>query len=322
MAIDPDVQDLFDALAADRAAQDAAMATLVNDMADRINANSAAIAELRATPQPLPDMTPVPQPPTDPAPPPDPVTPVDDRPVISAWADTALDQSDVIYDFEGRSAADTKITALANTTVRNIVGAGSRRIGDRDGDVRSSIGFEDCEGTFFHMQHSGGAVLVDPFFVRCVDVNPQPHVGDGDIFQCFAYQGDIVRPVFDSCGGYGKERPSGSGAHNDTLQFTGIAAGRVVDPTVRNCSFDGASSACIQVARVFGVMTIEDCTLSERFGSHHAVIATKPEAGAEIRWRNNILLDGASAVFLRHSKTGASWSRHPDTIDQSGLTIQ
>lgn len=277
--------------------------------------NNLGLLETSAPPEVVPEDPPSADPPVDSAPQPDLVSPVDDRLVILAWADTALDQSDVIYDFEGRGAVDVTITAVANTTVRNIGGPGSRRVGDRDGVARSNIGFEDCEGTFFHMQHDGGATLVDPFFVRCHDVNPQPNVDDGDVMQCFAYQGDIVRPLFGGCKAFGKQRPQGSGAHNDALQFTGIEGGRVIDPIVRDCLVEGASSAAIQAKHVHGLFTIEGCILSERFGAYHAVIAKPGDPTAQVLWRNNVLKDGASAAL-----TGG-WGRHPDTVDQPGLTI-
>lgn len=224
------------------------------------------------------------------------------------------DQNNTIYDFGGNNAPTIFITATSNTEVRNVVGAGLRHIGDRDGLVRTNIGFRDCEGTFFNVRHDGDDVF-DPFFIGCVDVNPQPHVADGDIMQVFAYNADIHRPLVEGCVIYGKERPSGSTAHNDGLQFTGIG-GVVYDPTVRGNTILGASSAGIQAKIVFGLFTIENNTLSERFESFHAVIAKPGVAGqATMLWRNNTMIDGASAAITD------GWLTHPDTVPQAGVTI-
>lgn len=221
---------------------------------------------------------------------------VDERPVVLADATTVLDQPNTIYDFDYTSPGEVVIQA-SNVEARNIRGPGARRIGVRDGRSIRDSGFRDFEFTFAHVQNSGGATVTRPYFVDGLDVNPQPHVGNGDIIQVFAYEGDIVDPLIDNVTVYGKRRPTGSPAHNDAIQFTGILGGEVWNPTVRNSTIEGASSAGIQAKHVRGVFTIEGNTLSERFESFHAVIAKPGDDQARVLWRNNRLLDGASAAF-------------------------
>ncbi len=275
----------------------------LNDLDDRV-----AALELAPEPDVEPEPTPTPGPEPVPEQPPAP----DGRAVVDASAmidRVVLDQPNTIYDF-GFVPAFRDITIAADgVEARNIRGPGPRQIGVQDGVTRSNLGFRDVEGTSASFQHRNGADLIEPFLIGFVDVNDQPHDADGDIIQVFAFEGGrIVRPLVEDCVAFGKRRPKGSSAHNDTLQITGIAGGSVVDPTIRGCRLEGASSAALQLAMIEGTLTIEDCVLSERFGSFHAVIAKKVSS-ARVLWRNNTMVDGASAVF----KTG--WSLHPHSTN-------
>ena len=245
-------------------------------------------------------------------------TPTDDsRPVIKAFDNTRINQANTIYDFEGRNAADVSIEA-SNVEVRNLRGPGARRIGARNGKTISDSGFRDFDLTFANILMSDGADIIRPYFINGTDVNTQPNIGDGDIMQFFAYQGgDIVEPLVEGVVLYGKQRPSGSIAHNDTIQYTAISGGRVLDPIIRNSTLLGASSAAVQIKHVHGTITIENSTLSERFESFHAVIASEPRTNSTIRWINNTLLNGSSASFTN------GWLRHPDsTGNLDGVTIR
>ena len=239
----------------------------------------------------------------------------DDRPIVYADSSTVLDQPNTIYDFQFSSPGDVQILA-SNVEARNIRGPGARRIGDLGGLSITDSGFRNFEFTFAHVRMSDGATMTRPYFIDGVDVNSQPNVSDGDILQVFAYEGDIIDPLIDNVTIYGKQRPEGSDAHNDGIQFTGIGGGEVWNPTVRNSHIEGASSAGIQAKHVHGVFTIEGNTLSERFGSYHAVIAKPGDSSSVVLWRNNTMIDGASAAM-----TGG-WGVHPDSVVVGEVTIQ
>lgn len=249
-----------------------------------------------------PSTTTQPPPPRSTTPPPQ----GDDRPVVFADGDTVLDQPNTIYDFQGGSPGEVVILA-SNVEARNIRGGGARRIGARDGRSITDSGFRDFEFTFAHVQMANGATVTRPYFVDGTDVNAQPHTGEGDIIQIFAYEGDIIDPLIDNVVVYGKRRPSGSPSHNDGIQFTGILGGEVWNPTVRNSTVEGAASAGIQAKHVHGVFTIEGNRLSERYGSFHAVIAKPGDGDALMLWRDNTLVDGASAALTD------GWNEHPDS---------
>ncbi|MEQ8841218.1 MAG: hypothetical protein RIB98_09570 [Acidimicrobiales bacterium] len=219
----------------------------------------------------------------------------DGRPIVMADADTVLNQPNTIYDFNFTSPGEVVIEA-SNVEARNIRGSGARRIGLRNGKSITDSGFRNFEFTFAHVQMSGGATVTRPYFIDGVDVNRQPNVGDGDIMQFFAYEGDIIAPLVDNVIVHGKQRPSGSDAHNDGIQYTGMSGGEVVDPTIRNSTVYGASSAGVQAKHVVGLFTFENNTLSEEFESYHAVIAKPGNSSSSILWRNNTLLDGASVA--------------------------
>ena len=212
-----------------------------------------------------------------------------------ANANTVLNQANTIYDFNFSSPGEVVIEA-SNVEARNIRGSGARRIGLRNGQSFTDSGFRNFEFSFAHIQMSDGATVTRPYFIDGVDVNGQPNVGDGDIMQLFAYEGDIIAPLIDNVLIYGKRRPAGSDAHNEGIQFTGMSGGEVVDPTIRNSTVYGASSAGIQAKHVVGLFTFENNTLSEEFESYHAVIAKPGNSSSSILWRNNTLLDGASVA--------------------------
>jgi hypothetical protein len=219
----------------------------------------------------------------------------DGRRVVMADASTVLDQPNTIYDFGYGKPGEVVILA-SNVEARNIRGGGARRIGARNGQSITDSGFRDFEFTFAHVQMSDGATVTRPYFIDGTDVNAQPNVGDGDIIQFFAYGGDIIDPLVDNVTVHGKQRPSGSDAHNDGIQYTGMNGGEVVNPTIRNSTILGASSAAVQAKHVVGTFTIENSTLSERYGSYHAVIAKPGNSSSSFLWRNNTLLDGASVA--------------------------
>ncbi|RME29124.1 MAG: hypothetical protein D6798_00765 [Deltaproteobacteria bacterium] len=205
-----------------------------------------------------------------------------------------LDQPGTIYDFAFSRPGDV-IIAASGIEARNIRGPGLRRIDASAGDI-SDAGFRNAEFTFAHIRMRGGSRVIRPYFVEMTDVNPQPNVGDGDIVQIFAYEGDIVEPLIERVVVRGKQRPAGSSAHNDAIQFTGIAGGRVLDPTIRDSTVLGASSAAVQAKEVYGTFTIEGTTLTERYGSYHAVIAKPGGGSAVMLWRGNTLLDASSVA--------------------------
>ncbi|MEM9519800.1 MAG: hypothetical protein AAGA37_10815 [Actinomycetota bacterium] len=244
-----------------------------------------------------------------------PVPTNDNRPVVVADASTVLDQPNTIYDFQFTSPGDVDILA-SNVEARNIRGPGTRRIGDRSGQSIADSGFRNFEFTFAHVRMDDGATITRPYFIDGVDVNPQPHVADGDIIQFFAYNGDIIDPLVDNVTVYGKQRPAGSVAHNDGIQFTGIGGGEVWNPTIRNSRIEGASSAAIQAKHVHGVFTIEGNVLSERFGSFHAVIAKPGDGSSSVLWRDNTMVEGSSAAM-----TGG-WGVAPGSVLVDGVTIQ
>ncbi|GJM38800.1 MAG: hypothetical protein DHS20C19_21670 [Acidimicrobiales bacterium] len=235
----------------------------------------------------------------------------DGRPIVMANASTVLDQPNTIYDFNFSSPGEVVIEA-SNVEARNIRGGGARRIGVRNGESFTDSGFRNFEFTFAHIQMSDGATVTRPYFIDGTDVNSQPNVGDGDIMQLFAYEGDIVDPLIDGVTIYGKRRPNGSDAHNDGIQFTGMSGGEVVNPTIRNSTVYGASSAAIQAKHVVGLFTIENTTLSEEFESYHAVIAKPGNSSSQMLWRNNTLLDGASVAATD------GWSVHPSSNGTGG----
>lgn len=219
----------------------------------------------------------------------------DGRRIVMADASTVLDQPNTIYDFNNGKPGEVVILA-SNVEARNIRGGGARRIGARNGQSITDSGFRNFEFTFAHVQMSDGATVTRPYFINGTDVNAQPNVGDGDIIQFFAYGGDIIDPLVDNVTVHGKQRPSGSDAHNDGIQYTGMNGGEVVNPTIRNSTILGASSAAVQAKHVVGTFTIENTTLSERFESYHAVIAKPGNSSSSLLWRNNTLLDGASVA--------------------------
>jgi len=238
------------------------------------------------------------------------------RVVVLADSGTVLDQANTIYDFQFGSPAEVVILA-SNVEARNIRGVGARRIGARNGVSITDSGFRNFEFTFAHVQMSGGATITRPYFIDGLDVNAQPNIGDGDLIQIFAYEGNIIEPLIDNVTVYGKQRPAGSAAHNDGVQYTGLSGGQVWNPTIRNSTILGASSAAVQAKHVHGVFTIENSTLSERFESFHAVIAKPGDSSSSVLWRNNTLLDGASAAFTD------GWSVHSssDSPLPAGVTI-
>lgn len=262
--------------------------------------------------QPAPK--PEPEPPTNEPPvPPDPQPDPDDRPVIRVGGNlgkVVYRTPNQIIDFGGFNSPDVTILA-DNVEVRHLYGGGARRIGGDGVDVHDS-GFYDFHFTFAHFRTKRGSKTVDCYFKLGYDVNALPHVGDGDIIQCFGYDGgEIIRPLLEDITAYGKQKPSGSKAHNDTCQFSEIAGGVVRSPTIRRCRFEGASSAAIQIKGVADSFTIEDCVLSERFGSYHAVIAKATVNDVVLLWRNNDL-QGGSAAF---DDEGGRWVLHPDSED-------
>lgn len=222
----------------------------------------------------------------------------DTRPVVKATDTTIINQPSTIYDFEGRTAGEVEILA-SNVEVRNLKGGGARRIGDRSKNVTiTDSGFRNFEFTFINLRSDGGDI-VRPYFINGKDVNSQPNTGDGDIIQLWSTAGeDIIEPLLDNITAYGKQRPSGSKAHNDTVQYTAIGGGKVVSPTIRNSTLEGASSASVQIKHVSGTFTFENNTLSERYGSFHAVIGSD-DAGLKpkLNWKNNTMKNDASAVF-------------------------
>ncbi|MEZ5245311.1 MAG: hypothetical protein R2707_09460 [Acidimicrobiales bacterium] len=243
-----------------------------------------------AAPAPTTTTTAAPAPTTTAAP-----VSTDGRPIVMANADTVLNQPNTIYDFNFSSPGEVVIMA-SNVEARNIRGGGARRIGVRNGQSITDSGFRNFEFTFAHVQMSGGATVTRPYFIDGTDVNSQPNIGDGDIMQFFAYEGNIIDPLVDNVTIHGKQRPSGSTAHNDAIQYTGMSGGQVVNPTIRNSTIYGASSAAVQAKHVVGLFTIENTTLSEEFESYHAVIAKPGNASSSMLWRNNTLLDGASVA--------------------------
>lgn len=271
----------------------------------RLDAGPSPLAGMRALPAPTlpaPSGTPRAAEPDPPVEPTDPVAPASDpaadgRPVVDAtgWSGpVVLDRADTVYDF-GFSAPGDVIIAASNVEARNISGPGLRRIDASTGDITDS-GFRDAEFTFAHIRMRGGTRVIRPYFIGLTDVNPQPHVSDGDIIQIFAYEGDIVAPLLERVVVYGKRRPPGSDAHNDGVQFTGIRGGRVLDPVIRDSTILGASSSAVQAKEVYGTFTIEGSTLAERFESYHAVIAKPGAPGTLFVWRDDVLLDGSSVA--------------------------
>ena len=230
----------------------------------------------------------------------------DARPIVYADGDTVLDQPNTIYDFQFGSPGEVVIRA-SNVEARNIRGPGARRIGVTGGTSITDSGFRNFEFTYAHVQLSDGATVTRPYFIDGWDVNPQPHIGEGDIIQFFAYQGDIIEPLVENVTIYGKRLPPNSDAHNDALQFEGIQGGVVISPTVRNNHIEGASNAAIQIGHTGGTLRIEGNTMSQRWESYYAVNAGDNGPSPVILWRNNTMLNGAQHIFR------SGYSLHPDS---------
>ena len=229
-----------------------------------------------------------------------------ERPVIFADESTVLDQPNTIYDFQFQTPGEVVIRA-SNVEARNIRGPGARRIGVTGGTSITDSGFRNFEFTFAHVQLSKGATVTRPYFIDGWDVNPQPHVADGDIVQFFAYQGDIIEPLIQNVTIYGKKLPEGSDAHNDALQFEGIQGGIIWSPTIRDNRIEGASNAAIQIGSTGGTVTIEGNTMSQRWESYYAVNAGDNCPSPVILWRNNTMLNGAQHIFR------SGYSLHPES---------
>lgn len=238
-----------------------------------------------------------------------------ERPIIVADANTVLDQPNTIYDFNNSSPGDVTIAA-SNVEARNIRGGGKRHIGVRNGQDIVDSGFRDFQFTFANVQIGGGGHAYRPYFINGTDVNGQPNVGDGDIMQMLAYEGDIHDPLVDNVTIYGKERPAGSDAHNDGLQIEGLSGNKVWNPTVRNSHIEGASNVAILIQNTGGLVTIENNSLSERFGGYFAVNGIASGLNPTILFRNNTLLNGSSATF------NGGWTLHSSSNGLESVTVE
>lgn len=270
-----------------------------NDMAGFIDVTE---VEIPGPVDPVPDPDPV-----DPEPLPTPIDPppaTGDRQVILAGPGVKLNEPNTIYDFEGRDAGGDLEIQASYVEVRNVTGMGIRRIGTRENtDEMFGSGFYRCEGSFFHVRQNGHD-LHDPFFIWCTDVNPQPNTGDGDIMQILAYKNDIYRPLVSSFKAYGKQRPAGSSAHNDTIQIEGIVGGTVFDPTVEDCELEGASNVALLIQNFRGVATVRQNRLTKRFGGHNFGLTVI--SGGQLLLDGNDFVDG-SGVNMKNT------TLHPDS---------